>query len=311
MIGVVLLSSVALFASCEAQSPSSADQAGNFTLSLPANEVSLTFHVSNERGSPIEDLNSKDLQLFDNGKAQARIVEFRAYRDLPIRAGFLLDTSASMLDQIAHEREIALAYLSQFFRRDTDEIFSLGFEGTTRFAKDWTNDPKVISDAIASDKISGSSIGDGTAIYDALYGACRYKFLPDFGAVTGNFVLLFTDGVDNASHVSLAEAIDMCQRARTAVYVFVPQWKARGSRGQQTLEQLVVQSGGRIFYQPNDEQVVKDLKTIDNDVRNQYRVVYKVTNLKRDGSFHRIKLLCSVKRSEVLARSGYYAAASR
>jgi Ca-activated chloride channel homolog len=307
IVVVVLLSSAALFANCEAQAPPDVDQKSNFTLSLAVNEVSLNFHVSDERGLPIADLNGQDLQLFDNGKAQARIVELRAYRDLPIRAGLLLDTSTSMLDQVAQEREIALAYLGRFFRRDTDKMFSLGFEGTTRFTRDWTSDPKVISDSVASNKIGENSIGDGTAIYDALYGACRNKFLPDFGTVTGNFILLFTDGVDNASHVRLAEAINMCQRARTAVYVFIPQWKSRGSRRQQTLEQLVALSGGRIFYKPNEEQMMQDLKTIDSDTRSQYRMVYKATNLKRDGSFHRIRLLCSVKGSEVLARSGYYA----
>jgi hypothetical protein len=50
---------------------------------------------------------------------------------------------------------------------------------------------------------------------------------------------------------------------------------------------------------------------MDGDMRSQYRMTYKYPELKRDGSFHRIRLECSAKESEVLTRSGYYAATRR
>jgi len=63
-----------------------------------------------------------------------------------------------------------------------------------------------------------------------------------------------------------------------------------------------------MFYQPNNKALEQDLVMIENDIRSQYRMTYKIPELKRDGSFHRIKLECPAKRCEVLTRSGYYAA---
>jgi hypothetical protein len=73
----------------------------------------------------------------------------------------------------------------------------------------------------------------------------------------------------------------------------------------------VAKSGGRIFYKPSGAQMERDLATMDSDMRSQYRMTYKYPGLKRDGSFHRIRLQCLAKESEVLTRSGYYAATRR
>jgi hypothetical protein len=40
------------------------------------------------------------------------------------------------------------------------------------------------------------------------------RWNPDQSQVTGNLILLFTDGIDNISHARLEDAIDMCQRSK-------------------------------------------------------------------------------------------------
>jgi VWFA-related protein len=282
-----------------------------FTLSLPVNEVSLTFHVSDVQGAPIENLSQQDIQLFDNGMLQGRIVEFQAYRDLPVRAGILMDTSISMESSVAHNVQIATAYLARYFKRETDRAFVMRFDVETYLERDWSGNPGILADGLQDAAYETGKGADGTSIFDSIYKACRDQWPTNSGTVTGNFILLFTDGIDNASHARISDVIDRCQRSRTAIYVFLNEWKARDSRGQQTLEELVTKSGGRIFYQPNEEQTLKDLAKMESDMRSQYRIAYRMPDLKRDGSFHRIKLACTVKRCEVLARSGYYSAAQR
>lgn len=288
-----------------AQTP--APDAG-YTLSLPVNEVSLAFHVTDANGASIGGLTRQDIRLFDNGKPQTRIVEFLAYHDLPTRAGILMDTSISMEGGAAHNVEIATDYLAGHFRRATDRAFVMRFDVETHIERDWSGNPGILSDGLQAAAHKTGEGADGTAIFDSIYKACRDRWPADSGTVTGNFILLFTDGIDNESHARIPDVIDRCQRSRTAIYVFLDEWKTRGSRGQETLEELVAQSGGRIFYQRNDEQVEHDLAMMENDMRSQYRMVYKVPELVRDGSFHRIKVECSARKSEVLTRSGYYAA---
>ena len=72
---------------------------------------------------------------------------------------------------------------------------------------------------------------------------------------TGNFILLFSDGVDDDSHAYLSEAVDMCQRSRTAIYAFGNSGKSRFSAGQKTLEELAGKTGGRVFYNPQGKRV--------------------------------------------------------
>ena len=47
-------------------------------------------------------------------------------------------------------------------------------------------------------------------MFDAIYKACRDKFSTRTAELTGNFIILFTDGEDNSSHVWEGEAVDMC-----------------------------------------------------------------------------------------------------
>jgi Ca-activated chloride channel homolog len=134
------------------------------------------------------------------------------------------------------------------------------------------------------------------------------RWNPDQIQVTGNLILLFTDGIDNMSHARLEDAIDMCQRIRTAIYIFTNQWNLRGSAQEtRTLEALSAQSGGRIFMNPGPKQIEADIETVDNDQRNQYILDFTPASLVRDRSFYRIKLQCKVPGTTVLARSGYYA----
>jgi Ca-activated chloride channel family protein len=279
-----------------------------YKLTVPVNEVSITFHVSDSRGSAIDNLTQRDLRLVDNEQPQNKFLSLESYQNLTIRAGFLFDTSGSMLDDLDHNASIANLYASHLLKRGADKAFVVGFNTEITVTQDWTDSPDAIALGIQSVAERRGGENTGTAIFDSLYKTCRDRWNTDRGAVTGNFILLFTDGIDNASHARIDDVIDMCQRTRTAIYIFTNQWNSRGaSKGGRTLNELVTKSGGRLFLNPNDDQILKDVQTIDADQRNQYRLVYKPSNLIADGSFHRVKLRCSVRGAAILARSGYYA----
>jgi hypothetical protein len=62
---------------------------------------------------------------------------------------------------------------------------------------------------------------------------------------------------------------------------------------------------------PADETsdvIWNDLKVIESEMRNQYRLIYTPSNLKRDGAFHSIELLMPDRVDQVQVRSGYFAA---
>lgn len=278
----------------------------SYTLKMPVDEVKVTFHVSDGKGNPLEHLKKEQVQLLDNGKPESRVVAFHEHRDLPIRVGFLLDNSPSMEKQLDWSQMIASQLVSGFLRPESDRAFTMGFGVDTRLSQDWTQHADAISKGIALGLVKEASESEGTAMFDAIFKACRDKFSSESADLTGNFILLFTDGEDTSSQVWEGEAVDMCQRARTAIYVFIPEWKARASRGQQILEDLVSQTGGRVFYQ--SRQSVHDaLALAVSDMRYQYELIYSPPGLKRDGAFHHIKMKCKVEHAQVQVRSGYYA----
>jgi Ca-activated chloride channel homolog len=199
-----------------------------FTLRMAIDEVSLAFHVFNKRGESIANLPPNSFRLWDSGAEQHRISSFHFYQDLPVRAGFLFDASGSMEKDLEFNEFIANLYAKLMLRPGRDRAFVMGFGTELQLTQNWTDDPKSIASGIRA--VSGKDYGSsGTAIFDSLYKVCRDRWTARKDEISGNFILLFTDGIDDASHARLSDAIDMCQRTRTSIYIFTNRWNLRGS----------------------------------------------------------------------------------
>jgi VWFA-related protein len=277
-----------------------------YTFRVPVDEISLRFHASDQFGKPLTQLTTGDLQLSDNGKSQGSIVTLEALQDLPIRAGFLFDISASVLNEVGFDRSIIETYASQLLRKHVDQAFVMQFDTETLLTQNWTDlDPAIAGGAAAVGR-RPNRYAPLTAIIDSLYTTCRDQWRNQLES-TGNFILLFTDGEDNASHAYLREAVDMCQRSHVAIYIFDSGRSSHSSEGYKTMSDLTHQTGGRLFVHPRREEIWKDLQMMEAEQRNQYFLVYKPSGLKTDGSFHRIDLRCLVPGARIASRSGYYA----
>jgi VWFA-related protein len=281
-----------------------------YGLRVAVDEVSLTFHAADAHGLPVNDLKLDELRLLDNGRPPKRILAFQSLRDFPIRAGILMDTSESMAETRLLDRSIAIRYAQQLLRQQTDQAFVVDFDSLSKVAQTWTSDAGALTEGIRNHNIvtGGRSRFGGTALFDAIYRACLDQFGHIDNAASGNFILLFSDGEDNSGHTSLKLAVDMCQRTNTAIYAFRPESKFSFSTGAKTLADLASESGGRVFYDDDSEDGINnDLRMIEADLRNQYRLIYKPPELRHDGSFHRVELKTPERVGSLNIRSGYYA----
>lgn len=278
-----------------------------FRLNVSVDEVVLTFHAADDHGLPVNDLRLSDLTLLDNGDPPARILDFQLQQNFPIRAGILIDTSGSMSSHLFRDQTIATDYAQHLLRQQTDQAFITNFDRASRLAQPWTSNPATLTTAIHN-ITSGDPIG-GTALYDALYAACRYQFGVIDHRTSGNFILLFSDGADNASFLDLQTAVDTCQHTNTAIYAFSSEAHDGSFQpGTATLAQLTTQTGGALFYDDaSPTAIFTDLRTIEASLRNQYRLIFRPANLQHNSSFHPITLETPDRVATLTIRSGYYA----
>jgi len=303
---VLLIGILCSLAFCLAQVTQSTPKDPAYTFHIPADEISLRFHASDGNGKPMTQLTVADLKLSDNGKVQTHIVTLQSLEDLPIRAGFLFDISASVLKDMDFYQSVIQIYASRLLRRGVDQGFVMQFDTDTHVTQNWTGLDSAIATGAGAIGPRPDRYAPLTAIFDSLYTTCRDQWTQQ-AEPTGNFILMFTDGEDDASHAYLSEAVDMCQRRHVAIYVIDRSRSSRGSDSYKTLNDLARQTGGRVFIHPREADLWPDLQMMEAEQRNQYLLVYKPSELKADGSFHGIRLQSVVPGAHIAARSGYYA----
>jgi len=288
-----------------------AQNTASYKLNISVDEVVLSFHAADAHGLPINDLKLDELTLLDNNKLPGKILAFESRQDYPIRAGILIDTSESMEERLPADRTISIQYAQRLLRQQTDQAFVMDFGYISKITQPWTSDPTALTAAIHNVTAGRENPLGGTALFDTIYRACLYEFGKIDHAASANFILLFSDGEDNASHTSLQDVVNVCRRTNTAIYAFRTEPKSSlFSSGPRTLTELASESGGRVFHDDDSETAIyNDLHTIEADLRNQYRLIYKPAELKHDGTFHHIELKASERVENITVRSGYYAPA--
>jgi VWFA-related protein len=280
-----------------------------YVLKVHTNEVALSFHAVDEKGRTVSDLGVTDLSLRDNGHHPARITLFVHHDHLPLRLAILFDESESMQGVFA-PRQVANLIAQTAIHDARDQALVIRFDFDMQLQQDWTSDPHLLIGAAAhvTDK-NGTRMG-GTAIWDTLYRTCR-DHIPvqtPGSETTANAIILFTDGIDNQSHARLQDVVDECQEREAVIYPFISGDRAHFDAGQKQLRSLAELTGGHVFYQQNNSSsFATSVLGIDQDMRDRYTLIYRPTKLKRDGSFHVIKLDSPRRTTFFTVRTGYIA----
>jgi VWFA-related protein len=283
---------------------SSPDDESVTTIRKQVNEVNVVFTVTDKHGRYVKDLKKDDFKIVDDSRPAEEIRSFRSETDLPLQVGLLIDASNSVRDRFRFEQEAAIEFLSQTVRRKYDQAFVVGFDVTPEVTQDFTDDTEALSVGVRALRPGG-----GTALYDALYFACRDKLLK---SQTQNQVrraiILLSDGDDNQSHVTREEAIDMAERAEVVVYTISTNLSGNGSHGDKVLERIADATGGRAYVPFQLTEVANAFAAIQEELRSQYAVSYKPADFKLDGKFRTIEIAArNQKGLHVRSRRGYYA----
>lgn len=255
--------------------------------------VELYAAVLDKAGAPILDLESADFEVFED-QALQDVVRFEYLRDLPLFAGLMIDTSASMAEHFEAVNRIGRGFLEESIR-PKDRATVITFSDKPRLAAAFTNDMAVLSSALA-----GLRAERGTALWDSLVFAIDY-----FRGIKGQRALvLLSDGEDRRSRHSAAEALQFAQNAGLTIYTVGLQASVkRAGRGH--LTRLAEQTGGRAFFLRSVEELSDAYSQIQRDLRSRYLLAYQ-SSAPGGGDFRRIEIKVGGRDVEVRTLSGYF-----
>ncbi|HEY3617568.1 MAG TPA: VWA domain-containing protein, partial [Candidatus Sulfotelmatobacter sp.] len=254
-------------------------------LRTAVSEVHLVFTVTDKHGHYIKGLKQDDFKILDDGKPPQEILSFHGETDLPLLVGLLIDTSQSVRDRFKFEQEAAIAFLSQTIRPEHDQSFVIGFNLKSEVTQDFTADRDKLVAGIHMLKP-----GSLTAVYDALYYACRDKLRRQAQAgPVRRAIILLSDGNDNASNVTRERAIEMAQQAEVAVYTISTNLTRSGGKGRKNLERIADATGGRSYAPRQITEVAEAFASIQEELRSQYAVSYKPEAFKLDDHYRTIE----------------------
>jgi VWFA-related protein len=259
------------------------------------------FSVDDKRGKPVTDLPKEQLVILDDGKPPRTFVAFQAQIELPLRIGLVIDASNSMRDKL-HDVQRALVPFVQGLRSGADRGFVLAFNERGNLTADFTNDQAKLAEGIGKIRAGG-----GTAMWDAVYFACRDKLMRE-QAVGGvrRAIVLISDGDDNQSQVTAKEAIQVAQRTGVIIYAISTN-EGLYNTTDHNLKVLSETTGGLAFSASSAKAINERLAEIASDLRSQYSVSYVPDAFEHNGQFRSIKVEVENKKLRVRALKGYFA----
>jgi Ca-activated chloride channel family protein len=282
----------------------SSDDDSLTTIRHTVNEVNVVFTVTDKHGRYVRDLKKEDFKVVDDNKPAPDIRSFHAETNLPLEVGLLVDASNSVRDRFKFEQEAATEFLNQTIRPRYDEAFVIGFDVTPEVTQDFTDNTEKLSIGVRSLRPGG-----GTALFDALYFACRDKLMKArHNGPVRRAIILLSDGDDNQSHVTREEAIEMAQRADVIVYTISTNLSGAGHHGDKVLERIADATGGRAYVPFQINEVANAFAAIQEELRSQYAIAYKPADFIADGRYRSVDIQpVGQKGLRVRSRHGYYA----
>jgi VWFA-related protein len=316
-----------------------APQTPDTTFRSGVNEVIVPVTVTDDKGHFVSNLEQKDFQIFEENKLQ-QIREFTRDRNQPIVIGFLLDLSSASTTHWENIRNGATELIQHLLTGDQKYSgYLIGYTQDADVAVNTTSeaDPLV-------EKVGQLKPGGGAALYDAIFLACTSRKLMKGEPIEPRRILVIIgDGHDNASSHSLAQTVQLAQRNLVTVYGISTRAFGATNQGDETLQKLAIETGGRVVYplgdvyrdtdgylsHPSvssdnnyalqvgsgsyadviDAKLARGVADIVGEVTSQYLLFY-ISNNPKDKAYRNLKVTVDLPNVKVRARRGYYASGS-
>ncbi len=262
--------------------------------------VNLNVAVLDKDGAPHK-IDEREFQLFEDGAE--RPLQFRDSPDSPVSLALIIDSSGSIFKQ---KSAIISAVTAIIKAMPADsEIMAVLFADQVFLDLPFTPVSKV--DFSFLDRLQARG---PTALYDAVFLAEDYILA--HAKYARRSLVILSDGVDNASHVSRRVVFRrMEQSGAPVVYACLPS-RARIMQneliaGHMNMRFLAKEGGGTDFnLDPDPTSAAAQIAAV---VRSQYVLEFTAADPARNGKTHKLKVRLPVKDVQIHALPVYHSPA--
>jgi Ca-activated chloride channel family protein len=294
--------------------PSSTQGTTNETVNVDL--VDLYLSAVDKKGHYISDLRADELSVLENGVPQ-QISHFNNSSgqdpDMPLSLSFVLDSSASMdediddIKKLDMARDAGLLLLNALGPYDKMQLITFN---ETPTATEFSGDRNKLAEQLHDVRIHFRH----TALFDAVDFAID-QLNNEYGR---KILVICSDGQDNLSKKKIYNILDKAQKSTdltvvvfgTITYSYGVNWYGavrKAHEGKDNLQKLASQTGGYSFFPENRKQIGQVQELIKSFVRSQYSLAYRPTNPNTDGSWRQILITCKRKGIQLHYREGYFA----
>lgn len=259
--------------------------------------------VASDKEGLVDGLTKDDFTVLEEGRPQT--LQFFAQGDvserMPLRLGLLFDVSGSMGMDIEMSRSAAIRFMNAL--EHAKDVTLVDFDTEVRLARYGQDDFPRLIERIRARKPDG-----WTALYDAIG-----VYLNGMAMEEGQKVLvLYTDGGDTRSRLSMTQVIDLLKWIDVTVYAigFVEHQGSARFEQRMRLEQLAKATGGQAFFPGSRDQLDQMYEKILAELAGRYTLGYISNSPARPG-FRKVEIKVTnpaYHNIKIRARDGYYAA---
>jgi Ca-activated chloride channel family protein len=278
--------------------------AGPYTLEMNTEEVVLNCTVLDNKGQLVNDLKKNNFKAFEDKVPQA-IVSL-LHQDTPVSIGLIVDNSGSMRTKRAAVTSAAIDLVKA--SNPQDETFVINFSDEAYLDQDFTSDLGRLQAGLAHLSLSG-----GTALYDTI--ATAADKMERSAKRPRKVLIVITDGDDNASKLTLDDAIHRVQDLQGPIIYSLglmfdsDNGRLESRHARYDLQALSKETGGIAFFPSSLKDIDSVAAEVARDIRNQYAVAYRPARNPRSG-YHTVKVEANApghSKLTVHTRAGYFA----
>jgi len=264
--------------------------------------ISLNVTVTDTRERFVTDLTRDDFRVFEDGVHQE--VSVFSQEDLPLRMVLLLDSSASMEENMAFAQQAAIRFVGTMKQDDLTQLVEFGSKA--HIVQPFTGEAERLTEAIRRTQAGGT-----TSLYNALYIALK-DLSRRRSDIRRQAIVVLSDGEDTSSLVTFDQVLELTKDTDVTIYtISLRSESPRGkhfSEAEHVLKKLAEETGGQWFFPGHIDELESVYDRIAKELKSQYNLGYLSNNTRRDGTWRRVVVqTASDEGLLVRTKLGYYA----